>query len=189
MKDGKPVPEILVYNTGYVAVTFTLRKTFVVDMMIDSSNREWYENESASCARDTIIKTAVIPPASYEVFVISNGATDYKWDGAFINGKYAGIAAHQMREPDKTILDKYKYKYYSYEGLYATPFFGLICKNELYTRRGETDNLFLFFNFEDKEHFPFFSGIKCDMSAEIIKGVDMAFINFRHDAYALSGRP
>jgi hypothetical protein len=179
IKDGQPVPEILVYNTGDTAIAFTLRKIFVVDMVIDSSHRKWYEDESARYAKDTIIKTVVIPPASFEVFVISNGFTDYQWDGAFINGKYAGIATHKMSEPDKAVMGKYDYRYYSYEGLYATPFFGLICKKELFTRRGETEKLMVFCGER------FFDGIN-EMSLEINDGVDAAFINFQQNSYSLN---
>ena len=175
MKCGVQVPEILVYNTGDTAVAFTLRKVFVVDMEIDSSRKKWYEDQSARYAGDTIVKTAMIPAHQFGVFIIGMEKIKGGYDGAFINGRSAGIADHKLQAIPTLPDDENKYKYYSYEGLYATPFFCLIGKNQLFTKRGETENLRLYFDFQDKERTRFFAGIN-DVAIDIPEGIDKASV-------------
>ena len=185
IKDGVQVPEILVYNTGDAAVAFTMRKVFVADMKIDSSRRKWYEDESARYASDTIVKTAMIPPRQFGVFVIGRETIKGGYDGAFINGRSAGIAGHKMQEITTLPGDKTLYKYYSYEGLYATPFFCLIAKNQLFTKRGETENLMLYFDFLNKDRWSFFEGIN-DIEVDIPEGVDQASVELEQKSYTVN---
>ena len=189
IKDGKPVPEILVFNNRDSAVSFTIRKVFVEDRMIDSARRKRYEEESARYAQDTVIKTVTIPPHQSGVFVLRNGAHDGWYDGAYIDGKFSGIAGHELRKPDVPSSGQYEFKYYSWEGMYATPCFGMICTNKLFVQRGEKENFVLLFDFRDsnKDRWQSFKGIN-DISAKIIAGLDEVAIGFGGYAYGIDSR-
>ncbi len=184
-KEGQLVPEILVYNTGDTAISFTMRKTYVEGGCSPSkTTKEEYAGRDAQYGKDTIVETSVIPPHQYGLFVVSKGQYGDGYNGAFVNGRPAGIAG-AMAEPGKEVIAKYRYKYYSYEGEDATSCFGLICTGQIFTRRGETGHLMLYFNFNDPQKWPFFAGIN-DVCAIIGGGVDDATIAFNGQSHVIT---
>ena len=176
IKDGKPVPEMIVYNTGDTAISFTMRKTYVEAGCTPSgTSKEEYEKRSAAYAKDTVVKTTKILPHQYAVFMVERGQHGEGYNGAFVNGKYAGIVSG-MQDPTKELAGRYEFKYYSYEGMYGTPGWGLIATNSLFTKRGEEGMMYVYYCFWDKDKWQFFSGIS-DMSATINGGLDGAALD------------
>jgi len=176
IKDGKPVPEMIVYNTSDTAIAFTMRKTYVDGGCTGPyPTKEEYEKKEAAYAKDTIVKTTKILPHQYAVFMVERGQRGEGYNGAFVNGKYAGIVSG-MQDPTKELAGRYEFKYYSYEGMYGTPGWGLIATNSLFTKRGEGGSMYVYYDFSDKDRWQFFNGIS-DMSATINGGLDGAALD------------
>lgn len=184
IKEGVLVPEIMVYNNSDSSVAFVIRKVYVEDRFIDSSSRKWFEEQSMRYAQDTIVKTAIIPAHQYGVYVLGHEKIRGGFDGAFINGKNAGIVSHEMRKPEGIPLEHKLYRYYSYEGMYGTPGHALICKNQLTTRHGDAEKLHLFFDFSEKMRPQFFSGIR-ELSCDLTSGIAAATVQFEAQTFVL----
>ncbi len=184
MKEGQLVPEMLVYNTGDTAISFTMRKTYVEGGCTPSgTTKEEYARRDAEYAKDTIVNTTVIPPHQYGIFVVSRGQYGNDYNGAFVNGRWAGISG-KMQEPSKEIIARYPYKYYSYEGEYGTPGWGLTCTDQIFTKRGEKGHLAIYFDFNDPKKWQSFAGIS-DVSATIGGGLDDAAITLNGQMHTI----
>lgn len=173
VKDGVPVPEILVYNTSDSSISFTETSAYVVDMRIDSARRKAYEEQVRRYMQDTLVQTAIIPAHQYGIYVIHDGHIPGAMQAAYVNGRNAGIA-HKLPSIPRWVAETYPCKYYSTEGLYATPI-GFIGKNHLVTRRGRSDDLILVLDITQGGYWQFTGAINDGISEADIRFHDIIY--------------
>jgi hypothetical protein len=136
---GVAHPKILVYNISNKPISFLVKKT---------NSRGGIESwEKASLAirfhvyTDTVVPEVTIAPHSHGVFDLNVLKNSGLYDAVLINWVYCGI----MPELEEVNLDKYRGRYYSYEGI-AGSINCLISKTNLFTERGGEDSTTLFFD-------------------------------------------
>jgi hypothetical protein len=184
MKDGGGTPHILVYNTGDSAVTFTMHSVYVEDeVRADTARLRRIRELQAECAKDTLVSSSVVPPHSYRVFVIHDPVQRTGYQGAFINGQFAGMAG-KLGAVAPSVVAELPYRYLSYESQYGTPAYGLIATNDLVLKKGQHTHFRILYDFADKQRWQFFTGIN-KISVDMSKGVDAVTMMLDHVEYEI----
>ncbi len=173
--DNIPHPKVLVYNITDKPVTFLLKKT--------NSRGSIEPAEKALLAsrfhvlNDTIVQAMTIAPHDHGVYDIVALKKSGLYDAVLVNNVYCGI----MPDLQPLELEKYFCKYYSYEGV-AGSMNCLICKNTLFTGRGETDSTRLLF---DCAYRPYKEKSR-QIEARINEGIDTMSLFIRHEHFDLT---